>query len=81
MDNKRLEESARGKKMPTKNEYQCLMSLPNLGDYIGKWIAIVGDKVVSSGTDAKRVFEEAKEKCPDREPLILNVPKERVMLL
>lgn len=67
--------------MPTKNEFQCLMSMPNLGDYIGKWIAIVGDKIVASGDDGKAVFKEAQSKCPNKEPLILKVPADRVMLL
>jgi hypothetical protein len=57
------------------------MSLPNLGDYVGKWIAIVGDKVVASGKDGKVVFEEVKKKYPEKEPLILKVPEDKVMLL
>ena len=67
--------------MPTKNEFQCLMSMPNLGDYIGKWIAIVGDTIVASGNDGKAVFKEAQSKCPNKEPLILKVPADTVMLL
>lgn len=67
--------------MPTKNEFQCLLSMPNLGKYVGKWIAIVGDEVVSTGSDAKNVFDEAKKKYPQKEPLILKVPKDAVMLL
>lgn len=67
--------------MPAKSEYHCLMSLPNLGDYVGKWIAIVGDKVVASGKDGKVVFEEVKKKYPEKEPLILKVPEDKVMLL
>ncbi len=64
-----------------KSEYQCLLSMRNLGDYVGKWIAIVNGKVVAKGTDAKLVFRQAKEKYPEKEPLILKVPKDRVMLL
>jgi hypothetical protein len=69
------------RKMPQKSEFQCLMSLPNLGDYLGKWIAIIEDQVVASGTDGRAVFKEAKEKHPNKEPLILKVPSDRVMLL
>lgn len=68
-------------KMSPKNEFQCLMSLPNLGEYLGKWIAIVEDQIVASGTDGRAVFKDAKEKCPNKEPLILKVPSDRVMLL
>lgn len=67
--------------MPTKNEFQCLMSMPNLGNYIGKWIAVVGDKIVASGDDGKVVFKEAQNRYPDKEPLILKVPADRIMLL
>jgi hypothetical protein len=67
--------------MPAKNEFQCLLSMPDLGSYVGKWIAIVGDKVVATGADAKNVFKEAKEKHPKKEPLLMKVPKDRVMLL
>ena len=67
--------------MPAKNEFQCLVSMPNLGDYVGMWIAIVGDDIVAKGYDAKKVFQEARAKYPKREPLILKVPKDRVMLL
>lgn len=67
--------------MPQKNEYQCLMSMPDLGKYIGKWIAIVGDQVVAIGDKGKEVFQKAKEKYPDREPLVLKVPADQVMLL
>ena len=67
--------------MPAKNEFQCLMSLPNLGAYFGKWIAIVGDKVVASGDDGQVVFKEAQSKHPKKEPLILKVPADKVMLL
>jgi len=67
--------------MRGKTNYQCLLSMPNLGDYVGKWIALVEGEVVAEGTDAKKVFEKAKEKHPKKEPLILKVPKDRVMLL
>jgi hypothetical protein len=70
-----------GRKVRTKDEYQCLLSMPNLGEYVGQWIAIVGDKVVAKGSDAKSVFRQAKEKYPKKEPLILKVPQDRVMLL
>lgn len=67
--------------MPAKSEFQCLMSMPDLGKYIGKWIAIVDGKVVASGDQGKLVFQEVKKKYPKREPLILKVPADKVMLL
>jgi len=64
-----------------KSEYQCLLSMRNLGDYVNKWIAIVNGKIVAEGDNAQVVFKQAKEKYAEKEPLILKVPKDRVMLL
>jgi hypothetical protein len=64
-----------------KSEYQCLLSMRDLGNYVNKWIAIVNGKIVAEGNNAKIVFKQAKEKYPQKEPLILKVPKDRVMLL
>lgn len=64
-----------------KNEFQCLVSMPDLGKFVGKWIAIVGEEVVASGDQGKQVFQKAKEKYPKREPFIMKVPKDEVMLL
>ena len=64
-----------------KNEFQCLMSIPDLGKYMNKWIAIVDDKIVAVGDQGKEVFKKARKKHPDREPLIFKVPSNVVMLL
>lgn len=65
----------------TKDEFECLMSMPDLGKYAGKWIAVVDGKVVSKGHAGKEVFKEAKQKYPDKTPLIMKVPSSTVMLL
>jgi hypothetical protein len=64
-----------------KNEFECLLSMPNLGQYVGKWIAIVDEKIVSIGNVGKEVFKEAKEKHPESTPLLVKVPSNSVMLL
>lgn len=64
-----------------KNEFECLLSMRDLGKYVGRWIAIVDDKVVSTGDAGKEVFREAKERHPGSIPLILKVPSSTVMLL
>jgi orotate phosphoribosyltransferase-like protein len=65
----------------SKDEFECLLSIPNLGQYVGKWIAIVDDKVVSTGNAGKEVLKEARSKYPERTPLIMKVPSHTVMLL
>lgn len=57
------------------------MSLSNIETFVGKWIAIVGKDLVASGSSGKEVFKIAKEKYPNREPFVMKVPADRVMLL
>lgn len=64
-----------------KDEFECLLSMQDLGKYVGKWIAIVDEKVVSTGNAGKEVFKEARQKHPASTPLILKVPSSTVMLL
>jgi hypothetical protein len=64
-----------------KDEFECLLSMPNLGQYVGKWVGIVNNTVVSSGKSGKEVFAEVKEKYPNNTPLLLKVPTNTVMLL
>lgn len=69
--------------MPRKprDEFDYVMSMSDLGRYVNKWIVVVNNRVVAEGTDAKEVFDRAKKRFPDREPLIMKVPANRVMLL
>ena len=52
----------------------------DLSKYAGKYIAIVGDKVVASGDNAKEVIEEAKKKT-GKNPTIAKIPKEEALIL
>lgn len=47
----------------------------DLHKYEGKYIAIVDEKVVASGDNAKEVFEEAKRKT-GKTPTLAKVPTE-----
>jgi hypothetical protein len=67
--------------MPKKDEFECLLAMRDLGKYVGKWIAIVEDEIISSGESGKAVFKEAKRKCPSDTPLIFKVPSSSIMLL
>jgi hypothetical protein len=52
-----------------------------LGDYVDEWIAIVENRIVAHGAQAKTVYAEAKRRHPDKTPLIMKVPADRVMVL
>ena len=65
-----------------KSEYEYIMSISDeLGQHLGEWIAVVGEEIVASGETAKEVYDKAKERYPDKEPFIMKIPKETVMLL
>ena len=53
----------------------------NVGDHLGEWIAVVDDEIISSGDDAKKVYQDAKEKYTDKIPFIMKIPKETTVLL
>lgn len=52
-----------------------------LGEHVGEWIAVIDDKIIAHGENFKDVYEKARKEFPDREPFIMKVPKEAVMLL
>jgi ABC-type molybdate transport system substrate-binding protein len=53
----------------------------DLSRYKGKYVAIADQKVVSSGYDAKKVYEEARKKAPQSKPALAKIPSEDVMVL
>lgn len=73
VSNKRKKKSA--------DAIQCLAEIPNLVEYVGKWIAVIEGDVVAIGDQGKEVYEQAKSKFPSKIPLILRVPTNTVMLL
>ena len=52
----------------------------DLSDYAGKWVAIIGERVVASGDNAKTVLAEAQKKFPNKLPLLAKIPKEEVLI-
>lgn len=75
---------AKQKKVTRKmrSEYEYVMSMgEELGQHLGEWVAVVGDSITATGKTAKEVYGKAREKYPDREPFIMKIPKETVMLL
>lgn len=59
--------------------YQFYMKA-DINRYIGEWVAICGQKIISHGKDAKKVFFEAREKCPKERPLLTRVPDKGTMI-
>lgn len=53
----------------------------NVDSYIGEWVAICEQKIVSHGKDFKKVFKEARKKCPKEKPLITRIPDKETMIL
>lgn len=47
----------------------------NLASYVGEWIAIVDNEIVSHGADVKSIYKIAKKKYPQKRPLITKVPE------
>jgi len=67
-------------KKVTSQEFDFFVQAP-LDRYEGKYIAILGKKIVSSGTSAKDVWEEARKKYPKSTPTIAKVPKQEILIL
>ncbi len=53
----------------------------DLGEYVGKWVVIAGEKVVASGRDANEVYRRAKETCPDKKLSIAKIPSGEMLIL
>ena len=49
-------------------------------DFIGEWVAICKDKVVAHDKNLKKVYKEAKRKCPRQRPLVAKVPDKGTMI-
>jgi hypothetical protein len=43
-------------------ESQYLLSIQNLDEHRGKWIAILDNKIIAEGIELKEVYEEAMKK-------------------
>ena len=53
----------------------------DLSLYRGKYIALVGKRVVASGDDAKKVWEEARKRYPQKIPTLAKLPREEALVL
>ncbi len=53
----------------------------DLSKYEGKYVAIIDEKIVASGDNAKEVWLAAKKKYPDKTPTLAKVPKAEALVL
>lgn len=53
----------------------------NLTRYRGRYVAIVGKKVVASGKNAKVVLDHARTKRPGKEIVLRKIPEEETLIL
>jgi len=53
----------------------------DLSKYRGKYVAIVGRKVVASGENAKVVLDHAKARRPGKEIVLRKIPEEETLIL
>lgn len=60
--------------------YQFYVS-HDLAEYSGKWVAIVDEKVVASGDNAKTVYDDAARNCPGRRATLAKVPNGEILVL
>ncbi|RME78209.1 hypothetical protein D6774_01880 [Candidatus Woesearchaeota archaeon] len=65
--------------MANAKNYNFLMKT-NLSPYIGEWVAICGERIVSHGPHVKKVYAEAKKKCPKERPLLTKVHEKQTMI-
>lgn len=56
-------------------------SITDMSEYAGKWVAILGNKVIASGDNLKQVYEEAKKNAHGKEPLFTRIPEEQETLI
>ncbi len=53
----------------------------DLSKYSGKYVAIVDDKVIASGENAKEVLELALKIFPNKKPLLAKIPTQDTLIL
>ena len=53
----------------------------DLNRYRGEYVAIVDEKVVTHGENAKEVWEKAKKRYPDKNPALAKIPRDDILIL
>ena len=67
---------------PLKNSVEFDFFLHNpLTKYEGRYVAILGRKVIASGLSAKEVWDEAVRKYPKQIPTIAKLPRKEILVM
>lgn len=66
--------------MTSRTDYNWFVKT-DLSRYQGKYIAIAGKKVISSGYNAKGVYNQAIKKLPKIRPTLAKIPSEDTRVL
>ena len=65
--------------MQTNDNYLSFLTA-DLKCYLGEWVAISNGKVISHDSSFRKAYAEARTKCPDKKPLMTQVPGEATMI-
>lgn len=68
------------KSLKISSEFDFFLHNP-LTRYEGKYVAILGKKVVASGISAKDVWDEVIKKYPNQIPTIAKLPKNEILVM
>lgn len=52
-----------------------------IAKFEGEYVAIIEDEIVTRGKDAKKVYQEAKDKFPEKTIFLGQVPRKEAMIL
>lgn len=52
-----------------------------ISKYEGEYVAIIEDKIIAHGKDAKKVYQEAKAKFPKNIVFLGQVPRKEALIL
>jgi hypothetical protein len=50
------------------------MSLKDIDQYRGKWVAVSGNEIIASADTVEEVYKKAIKKSPDKTPFIDRIP-------
>jgi len=68
------------KELKISPEFDFFLHNP-LSRYEGKYVAILGKKVIASGISAKDVWDEAIKKYPNQIPTLAKLPKKEILVI
>ena len=62
------------------DNYDFFMKL-DVTPYIGQWVGLCENRVVSHSTSFREVYEETKKVCGSKKPFVAIVPSNEIMIL